>query len=126
MEDWRLNGQEEYLSDVTLYKVTFPEFWETAYRDKNEFYQNIVEYAQRHVSMTGRGQELLKGEKVQCFWHEHCSFFWEKTLTDKPATFYCTEDMYYWICEECYRDFCEQFHWQVKPAEDLFGQTDNI
>ena len=35
MSDWRLNGQEEYLSNKTLYKITFPAFWETAYKDKN-------------------------------------------------------------------------------------------
>ncbi len=38
MSDWRLNGQEEYLSNIPLYKVTFPAFWETAYKDKNAFF----------------------------------------------------------------------------------------
>ena len=30
MADWRFNGQEDYLSNKTLYKITFPEFWEIA------------------------------------------------------------------------------------------------
>ena len=124
MSDWRLNGQEEYLSGVTLYKVTFPAFWNTAYQNKNAFFRDIVEYAQRHVAATGRGQEYLEGERIQHFWHEHCSFCWEKALTYEPATFYCTEDMHDWICEKCFQDFKEQFCWQVRPAEELFEEIE--
>lgn len=120
MSDWRLNGQEEYLSDATLYRVKFPDFWETAYRDKNGFFQSIEAYAKDYVKETGKWQELLEGESIQRFWHRHCEFCWEKALTYESATFYCTEDMYYWICEECFHDFKEQFHWQVKSAEELF------
>ena len=120
MSDWRLNGQEEYLSNITLYKVTFPEFWETAYRNKNTFYQKIALYAERFVAETNRGVEYLDGDKIQHFWHEHCEFCWEKALTDKYCEFYCTEDMHYWICAECFHDFREKFNWQVKSAEELF------
>ena len=120
MSDWRLNGQEAYLSGATVYKVTFPEFWEEAYRTKNAFYQKIAAYANDTVKRTGKWAELLEGEKVQHFWHQHCDFCWEKALTDKPGTFYCTKDRRHWICEECFRDFHEKFHWQVNPAEELF------
>ena len=41
MDDWRMNGQEKYLSNATLYKVQFPEFWQLAYETKNPFYQKI-------------------------------------------------------------------------------------
>ena len=41
-QDWRLNGQEEYLQNAVLYRIVFPEFWNKAYFDKNEFYQNIT------------------------------------------------------------------------------------
>ena len=126
MSDWRLNGQEDYLSNLALYKVSFPEFWQTAYKDRNTFYQKIERYAKRHVETTGRGCEYLDGEKIQHFWHEPCEFCWEKALTDKPCEFYCTEDMRYWICAECFRDFFEQFHWQVRPAEELFTQPHDI
>jgi len=112
------------LSGVTLYKVTFPEFWETAYRDRNEFYWRIEEYANTTVERTGKWQELLEGEKIQRFWHQHCEFCWEKALTYEPATFYCTEDMYHWICGECFRDFKKQFHWQVRPAEELLEKKE--
>ena len=84
------------------------------------FYQKIARYAERFVAETNRGAEYLEGDKIQHFWHEHCEFCWEKALTDKNCEFYCTEDMYYWICAECFRDFREKFNWQVKSAEELF------
>ena len=119
MDDWRLKGQEEYLSNKTLYKITFPEFWKTAYGDKNAFFQAIEQYAKEFVKNMNRGYEFLEGEKIQHFWHEHCAFCWEKALTDKECTFYCTEDMRHWICEECFCDFKERFHWAEKSADDL-------
>ena len=119
MSDWRLNGQEKYLSNKTLYKVTFPAFWKTAYRDKNSFFQAIEQEAKQFVESTKRGHDFLEGEKIQHFWHEHCSFCCEKALTDKACTFYCTEDMYYWICEECFCDFKEKFNWKEMPIENL-------
>lgn len=120
MSDWRLNGQEEYLSDATLYKVSFPEFWKAAYRDKNIFFKKIEQYAKRHVETTKSGYEFLEGEKIQHFWHEHCEFCFEKAMTDKQCKFYCTEDMYRWVCENCFRDFKEKFNWQEKSTEEFF------
>ena len=125
MEDWRLRGQEDYLSNATLYKVQFPEFWQLAYETENPFYQKIAAYAKEQVEKTGKWAELLIGEKVGQFWHEHCEFCWEKAYTHESGVFYCTEDMYYWICEACFLDFAEQFHWDVKPIEELFGQLNN-
>ena len=124
MPDWRLNGQEDYLSNKTLYKITFPEFWEIAYKDKNAFFQKIERYAKKHVKETNRGHEYLEGEKIQHFWHDHCSFCWKKALTDKSCTFYCTEDMYYWICEECFQDFQSEFNWQVGTTEELLSNSE--
>lgn len=120
MSDWRLREQEAYLSNAKLYKVTFPEFWEAAYKDKNPFYQKIARYANQFVAATNRGHEYLDGDKIQHFWHEHCDFCWEKALTDKPCEFYCTKDLACWICTECFNDFKEQFHWSVRPTEELF------
>lgn len=83
-------------------------------------FRKIEKYAQKHIEKTNRGHEFLEGEKIQHFWHEHCEFCREKALTDKAGTFYCTEDMDHWICEECFRDFGDKFGWQVKSAEELF------
>lgn len=119
MSDWRLQGQEEYLFDETLYRVTFPTFWGTAYRDKNAFFKKIEQSAKIFVETMNIGHEFLEGEKIQHFWHEHCEFCFEKALADKNCTFYCTEDMYRWVCEECFCDFKEKFSWQEKTTEDL-------
>lgn len=120
MSDWRLNGQDEYLSNKTLHKIVFPAFWETAYRDKNAFFLKIARYAKRFVESTDRGHEYLEGENIQHFWHEHCEFCLEKLLTDKACTCYCTKDMHYWICDKCFQDFKEKFDWEEKPVKDLF------
>lgn len=120
MTDWRLNGQERFLSNATLYKVSFPEFWKVAYEDKNSFFKKIEQYAKSYVESTNKGYEFLEGEKIQHFWHEHCEFCFEKALTDKQCEFYCTKDMSRWVCAECFCDFREQFNWQVKSAEELF------
>lgn len=114
MDDWRLNGQEKYLQNVKLYKVVFPEFWKRAYAQKSEFYQKVLDYAERYVETTHRGDEFLEGEKIQHFWHNHCEFCWEKALTNKPGEFYCTEDYDCWICKECFEDFREKFNWIVE------------
>ena len=119
MDDWRLNEQEEFLSNKTLYKITFPDFWETAYKTKNAFFQAIAEYAKNFVESANRGHEFLEGDKIQHFWHEHCCFCWEKALTDKNCTFYCTEDMRHWVCEKCFSNSKEKFNWEEKTAEKL-------
>ena len=123
MEDWRLRGQEDYLSNITLYKVRFPEFWQLAYETKNPFYQKIAAYANEQVARTGKWAEFLEDEKIGQFWHEHCEFCWEKADIQVTSEFYCTEDMYYWVCAECFKDFAEQFNWQERPVEELFPQA---
>ena len=121
MEDWRLCGQERFLTNAVLYRVTFPDFWQKSYEEKNPFYQKIAEYAKEFVAEHNRGHEYLEGDKVQAFWHEHCDFCWEKATTDTPGTFYCTKDLRHWICETCFTDFCTQFGWATRPVEELFS-----
>ena len=118
-QDWRLNGQEKYLKDAILYKVVFPAFWENAYIEKNMFFQKISEYAQNHVAHFPDKKEYLEGEKIQLFWHEHCEFCWEKAMTNIECEFYCTKDMRWWICKDCFEDFKDKFGWTVKSADEL-------
>ena len=124
IDDWRLNGQEEYLKGVTLYRVSFPEFWQKAYSEKNAFYQMISDEAHRFVDQMKRGKEQLEGEKIQHFWHEHCEFCWEKATTDKKCVFYCTWDMRYWVCPECFHYFKNSFGWAEKESSELFIERD--
>lgn len=126
MSDWRLNGQENYLTNAVLYQVIFPDFWRKSYAEKNPFYQKIAEYAQRYVAEHNKDYQQLEGEKVQGFWHEHCEFCWSKATTDTSCVFYCTKDLKYWICEECFSDFYAQFGWTVRPVSELFDpDSDN-
>lgn len=119
MEDWRLRGQEDYLSGATFCKVTFPDFWQRAWREKNRFYQKIEADGRRYVEATGRAREYLEGEKIRLFWHEHCEFCWDKVMTDDTKEFYCTEDLHRWVCPECFRDFREKFRFREGTAEDI-------
>ena len=114
-EDWRLAGQEKYLQNASLYKVTFPEFWEIACRDKNKFYQIVERQATSFVEQMHRGQEYLTEDKLLHFWHEHCEFCWTafSAHEDDMHSGYCTPDYYRWICEECFQDFQEMFGWTV-------------
>ena len=119
MEDWRLRDQEEYLKNVTLYKVSFPTFWQKAYSEQNVFYQKISSHAHRFVEQMQRGREYLDGEKIQHFFHEHCEFCMEEAAADKECEFYCTKDMKYWICPECFNDFKDSFCWTEKDPSEL-------
>ena len=123
MEDWRLRGQEKYLKNVTLYKVIFPKFWEKAYAERNLFYQKISSQAHNFVEHMNRGSEFLEGDKIQHFWHDHCEFCWEDVTTDTECEFYCTKDMYYWICPECFDDFQDSFGWIEKDSSELFESS---
>ena len=124
MDDWRLREQENYLKDLTLYKVKFPDFWKKAYADKNAFYQMISIEAHRFVEQMQRREEYLEDEKIQYFWHEHCEFCWEKATTNMECVFYCTKDMRYWVCPKCFSDFKNSFGWLEKDSTELFDEQE--
>lgn len=45
--------------------------------------------------------------------HDHCAFCSDR-IDDTTEEAYCTEDKYFWICANCYKDFKDMFHWKVK------------
>lgn len=51
--------------------------------------------------------------------HTHCEFCWHKFMEnsegveDCPSYGYCTLDNMYWVCEDCFGDFREMFHWKL-------------
>ena len=58
--------------------------------------------------------------------HDHCEFCGLK-FSEKEGDLhhgYCTEDEYYWICENCFEDFKEMFHWKV--VEDMNKRIINL
>lgn len=59
----------------------------------------------------------MKYSKPSDKWdHDHCSFCWDKfsESDDDLQQGYCTEDGKYWICEECFNDFKDMFHFKVE------------
>ena len=67
MSDWRLNGQEDYLSNKTLYKITFPEFWKIAYKDKNAFFRKSNAMQQSMSRKQTAGMNTWKVKKSNTF-----------------------------------------------------------
>lgn len=47
--------------------------------------------------------------------HDHCEFCMDKFSDNEGDLFvgYCTLDCYYWICDECYKDFNGLFGWKL-------------
>ena len=71
--------------------------------------------------LTGQ-EKYLKGKKlIFAKWHprndrndhDHCEFCWAKfgDFPDALHEGYTTEDMYPWVCPECYEDFKMDFEW---------------
>ena len=87
MDDWRLRGQEEYLKGLPLYKVSFPEFWQKAYDEKNTFYQMISDEAHRFVDQMQRGEEYLKEKRFSIFGMSTASFAGRKQQPIRNAFF---------------------------------------
>ncbi len=50
--------------------------------------------------------------------HDHCEFceakFADERIPDALHAGWTTLDEYRWICDDCYRDFHEQFGWQLQ------------
>ena len=53
--------------------------------------------------------------------HTHCEFCWKKfcdSTTDLHEG-YTTKDEKYWICDICYNDFKDMFHWSLYDESGL-------
>jgi hypothetical protein len=47
--------------------------------------------------------------------HDHCAFCWKK-FPDEATEGYCTLDGHHWVCETCFDDFKDSFHWTDEVA----------
>jgi hypothetical protein len=49
--------------------------------------------------------------------HDHCEFCWAKFMSagypDTLSAGYCTLDEYRWICPRCYKDFRDEFQFEL-------------
>ncbi len=105
MKDWRLMDPPDFIKKKSFKKVIFPDFWNNAYALKNDFYKLIKCDAENFVKNYNRGEEYLKDDKIQDFWHEHCIFCTAKIMTRNNMECYCADNYSIWICKECYEDF---------------------
>lgn len=119
LDDWRIKGNEDYLNNLTLYKIKFPEFWKKSCQLKNTFYKMVVSKGEELVRRGTTNKRYLEKGRIHHIWHEHCELCWEKALTSKCCTFYCTKDFQHWICQECLNDFKDKFYWTVKSGDEL-------
>ncbi len=48
--------------------------------------------------------------------HEHCAFCWDKFSENDEdlSAGYRTKDGRYWICEECFNDFKDEFNFTLE------------
>lgn len=48
--------------------------------------------------------------------HDHCEFCGTKFSFNEgySKNGYSTEDGYYWICNQCFNDFQDEFNWEVE------------
>ena len=91
-DDWRLNGQEEYLLGKTFQKVTVDSYLE--YDKETNSWDMVCPHGD----------------------HEHCSFCWAKfsaAETDLHSGYFTAAAHGQFVCEECFEDFKESFHWKV-------------
>ena len=42
--------------------------------------------------------------------HDHCEFCYYE-FNNESQYGYRTLDNYYWICDKCFKDFCNMFNW---------------
>ena len=113
MDDEEFLSEQSDLKGQELYKVHFPEFWDRSYESKNSFFEMIEADAKNFVKVYHRGEEFLEGKKIGKFWHAHCEFCFTNIETDANSDCYCTKDFLSWICADCFRDFKDEFSWNV-------------
>ena len=78
-DDWRRQGQEEYLANKTLVRMDYKPYrkdWD----------------------------------------HDHCEFCGAKfsLVEDDLHCGYSTMDNYWWICDDCFEDFKNEYKWGIK------------
>ena len=124
-DDWRImkGHEEEYIkmySRIELLKVIFPEFWQNAYKTKNNFFQQVLGEAKYIVELGAADKQWLKDnpdwlttDKCQYFWQAHCNFCNKSIVTHMNEEVYLSKDNRDWVCTTCFNDFKEYFKWSV-------------
>lgn len=54
--------------------------------------------------------------------HDHCEFCWAEISDDASGhrsyheAWVTADDLYHWVCPECFEDFRQRFRWRVDEA----------
>ena len=69
----------------------------------------------QHKYLDGKKLVFTRFVPSELLEHKHCSFCWDKfgKGDNSLEVGYCTSDGKWWVCEQCYKDFKEEFRWQV-------------
>ncbi len=119
MKDLRLTDQKQYIYNAKLFKITFPEFWIQAYKNKNNFFDYVFKEAKQFIDKGISSANYLKDDLCKILWERHCEFCFKKITILSNKECYCTVDCFNWICADCYEDFKDQFNWQVNEVQDI-------
>lgn len=114
---------EEQYKDIKLLQIIFPEFWQNAYKKKNNFFHHVYAEAKQHVDFGICGKEWLEKDRCKELWHRHCDFCWKKINIDIQGRCYCSEDIELWICAECFNTFKEHFEWTYEKVQDISAES---
>ena len=109
---------EEYINEHFL-QLKFPDFWENAYKSKNNFYRHVFNEAKMHADAFKLDKTSYEGEKCALFWHNHCDFCFKELTLDMKERCYCSEDGADWICEKCFEENKKTYSWTATETDDV-------
>ena len=120
---------EEY-SNKTFLHLKFPDFWENAYKKKNNFYKHVFNEAKMHSNALKLDKECYENGKCALFWHRHCDFCFTTITLDMSGDCYCSENGDEWICSKCFDENKKTYSWkevsETYDVENSFKEVGTI
>lgn len=98
------NEQYKYFDGATFLEITFPQFWQSACSEKNNFYKYVLAEAEKHISLFNLNKEDLTHENLSAFWQRHCDICLKSITTDSNEKCYCSTNGFDWICSDCMKE----------------------
>lgn len=98
-KDWRLMGQEKYLSGITVRRMPYFRWSESWDHDHCEFCGAMFMVPEDLISGSSEADEHIQHEGYA-----------NEEVPDQT-------DHYWWICDDCFVDFSETFAWRVAGGE---------
>ncbi len=99
------NPEKPWLPDPAQFKGTWRDDWRIM--GQEGYLLNC------HLQYRTYSRDLCRADFLQC------EFCWDKFDEDAnhPKKAYYEPKGQYWICEKCFNDFKEHFHWTVEEVE---------